>query len=221
MNAIKARHSVRAYLDKPLSEEHIGRLRMMTEEYSRESGLSFQLILDEPKAFDCRMAHYGKFSNVKNYIAIIGKKTSENEEKCGYYGEKLVLNAQLMGLNTCWVASTYKTIPEVLDVQKGEKLIIVIAVGYGESKGAQHKSKELKAVSKQTEKLPKWYQNGVEAALLAPTAINQQKFKFSLNDDGTVSVKTGFGPCIKIDLGIVKLHFEIGSGRGRQLVWNN
>ena len=66
-----------------------------------------QLVTDEPKAFDGFMAHYGKFSGVKNYIALIGKKGPKLEETCGYYGGKgLVLLAQQLGLNSCWVAMT-------------------------------------------------------------------------------------------------------------------
>ena len=53
----------------------------------------------------------------------------------------------------------------------------------------------------------------MEAALLAPTAINQQKFHFTLDGD-TVRAKAGLGPCAKIDLGIVKCHFEIGAQDG-------
>lgn len=54
--------------------------------------------------------------------------------------------------------------------------------------------------------------NGIEAALLAPTAMNQQKFMFSLNR-GKVSVKAGRGFYTKLDLGIVKYHFAIGAGK--------
>ena len=78
------------------------------------------------------MAHYGKFKGVTNYLALIGKKESSLEEKCGYYGEKLVLFAQELGLNTCWVAMTYSKIKTAFQVEKGEKLCIVIALGYGE-----------------------------------------------------------------------------------------
>ena len=46
------------------------------------------------------MAHYGKFENVKNYIAIVGNKN--DQEKAGYYGEKIVLKCPELGLNTCW-----------------------------------------------------------------------------------------------------------------------
>lgn len=60
--------------------------------------------------------------------------------------------------------------------------------------------------------IPKWYRDGVEAALLAPTAMNQQKFFFSLKGN-QVSVKAGMGFYTKVDLGIVKYHFEQGAGK--------
>ena len=49
--------------------------------------------------------------------------------------------------------------------------------------------------------------------MLAPTAVNQQKFRFALVDQNTVKAGTAFGPYAKIDLGIAKLHFEIGAGK--------
>jgi hypothetical protein len=50
---------------------------------------------------DSMMAHYGKFIGVKNYIALVGPKSSVQEERLGYYGEQIVLKAQKLGLNTC------------------------------------------------------------------------------------------------------------------------
>ena len=90
-----------------------------------------QLILNEPKAFSGLMAHYGKFSGVKNYIALIGKKGNDLDEKCGYYGEKIVLKVQQLGLNTCWVAMTYSKVKTGFKINNGEKLCVVIVVGYG------------------------------------------------------------------------------------------
>lgn len=49
----------------------------------------------------------GFFSNVRNYVALIGKKDAALDEKIGYYGEKIALRAQQLGLNTCWVALTF------------------------------------------------------------------------------------------------------------------
>lgn len=88
-----------------------------------ESGLHMQLVLDEPKGFDGFMAHYGKFSGVKNYIAVIGKKGRDLEEKCGYYGEKVVLYAQRLGLNTCWVALTYSKIKTAFQWMQGKSCV--------------------------------------------------------------------------------------------------
>ena len=102
-----ARHSVRQYKDRPLELEQVSALREEIEKCNRESGLHIQLVTDEPRAFDGFMAHYGKFSGVTNYFALIGERGPGLEEKCGYYGERLVLKAQQLGLNTCWVAMTY------------------------------------------------------------------------------------------------------------------
>lgn len=216
LEAMRQRHSVRTYQNRPLEADTKAALSALIESYNQESGLHIQLVTDEPKAFDCMMAHYGKFSGVTNYIAMVGKKGPKLEEQCGYYGEKLVLEAQKMGLNTCWVALTYKKIPSAFSVVAGEKLAIVIAVGYGATEGVAHKSKAVTAVST-AEKQTEWFKRGVEAALLAPTAMNQQKFHFTL-DGKQVKAKAGFGFYSKIDLGIAKYHFELGAGT-ENFVW--
>ena len=196
LEAMEQRHSVRSYEDQPLEPEVRAELTSFLAQCSRESGLHMQLVVDEPEASGGLMAHYGKFSGVKNYIALVGKKSAQLDELCGYYGEKVVLKAQQMGLNTCWVALTYKKVKSAFQVGPGEKLGLVIAVGYGKNQGVPHTSK------------------GVEAALLAPTAMNQQKFKFTLRGD-TVAARAGMGFYTKVDLGIVKYHFELGAGTDR------
>ena len=211
MEAMEARHSVRQYQNKPLSEETVKALQEEIQTCNQESGLHIQLVTNEPKAFDSFMAHYGKFRGVTNYIAMIGKKGGL-DEACGYYGERFVLFAQQLGLNTCWVAMTYSKIKTAFVIEQGEKLYIVIALGYGETQGIPHKTKELNAVAKAAEPMPAWFQDGIKAALLAPTAMNQQKFLFTLNGS-QVSAKAGTGFYTKIDLGIAKYHFEIGAGR--------
>lgn len=210
LKAMRQRHSVRAYTDRPIEGETLERLQKQIDKANADSGLHIQLVLNEPQAFDCRMAHYGKFSGVRNYIALIGKRGGDLDEKCGYYGERIVLAAQTLGLNTCWVALTYKKIPEAFTVEKDEKLLMVIAIGYGEDQGKPHGSKLYDDVAKPHD-APAWFKAGVEAALLAPTALNQQKFSFTLKN-GKVLAKAKFGTCVKTDLGIVKYHFELGSG---------
>ena len=210
ITAMKERHSVRSYKNEPIADELLAVLQDEIDDCNREGNLHIQLITNEPKAFDSFMAHYGKFSGVTNYIALIGKKSPDLEEKCGYYGERLVLKAQSLGLNSCWVAMTYKKIPGTFTLDAGEKLTVVIAIGYGKTNGVVHKSKAISAVSNVTANSPEWFKNGVKAALLAPTAMNQQKFTLTLNQN-EVTAKAGMGFYAKTDLGIVKYHFEIGA----------
>lgn len=211
LELMKQRHSVRQYTDKTIDKEKREVLDTLTAEINREADLHIQMIYDEPKCFDSFMAHYGKFTGVKNYIALVGKKSPKLDEKLGYYGEKLVLKAQELRLNTCWVAMTHGKSKAVIN--KGEKLVCLISLGYGAVTGAEHKNKELKEVCNYSENMPEWFLNGMNAALLAPTAMNQQKFFFELMQNNNVKVSCGKGFYTKLDLGIVKYHFEAVSGK--------
>jgi hypothetical protein len=208
MDIIKERHSVRQYKDKKIEQDKINQLINEIKKFNQESGLNIQLVINEPKAFKGFIAHYGKFRNVKNYIALIGNKDSLLEEKCGYYGERLVLLAQQLGLNTCWVALTYSKVKNAYVMKDNEKLCAVIALGYGENQGIQHRSKSFNDVIEVDGDIPNWFKLGVEAALLAPTAMNQQKFKFYLKDN-QVSIIIGKGFYTQLDKGIIKYHFEL------------
>lgn len=212
LQAIKKRHSVRQYKKLPIEPELAAALREEIDACNAEGGLHLQLVLDEPRAFESRLAKYGKFSGVANYIAVVAKKEKGAEERCGYYGERLVLRAQQLGLHTCWVVLTYKKVLSAFEVAQGEKLYAVIAVGHGRNRGFSHKSKGAVQVSNVSDSTPEWFEDGVDAALLAPTALNQQKFYLTYHEDNTVSAKAKMGPCSKIDLGIVKYHFEAVAG---------
>lgn len=154
-------------------------LLTLAEDCNKESGLNIQTIFDEPKCFGSMMAHYRKFSGVKNYIVLVGKKDADLNEKAGYYGEELAC---------------------------------IIALGYGATQGTAHQNKPIDQLCNCASRIPEWFAKGMEAALLAPTAMNQQKFYFTL-ENGTVSARAGKGFYSKIDLGIVKYHFEAAAGQ--------
>ena len=216
--AIEARHSVRAYKDLPLSEEIVKLLEDELVKLNNEGQLHIQLICNEPKAFQGTMAKYGKFRNVNNYLVMAGKKAEDLDERIGYYGEHLVLLAQTLGLNTCWVGLSYSKVPGTYVFEEGEKIACYIAIGYGETQGVGHKIKTVEQVSNASDITPSWFKKGVEAALLAPTAVNQQKFSFEhvgvKNNCHLIRAKKGFSMIgyTKMDLGIAKYHFEIGAG---------
>lgn len=206
LDLMKERHSVRQYSDKKIDGDMKTKLDTYVASINEESGLSMQIFYNEPNCFNSMLAHYGKFSNVKNYIAIVGKK--EEQEKAGYYGEKLVLKCQELGLNTCWVALTHGKVN--VQTKPQQKLLILIALGYGTNTGVAHKSKPIKELCKE-DAYPEWFMKGMEAVSLAPTAMNQQKFLFEIKN-GQVYAKALRGFYSKIDLGIVKYHFETITG---------
>ena len=209
---IKERHSVRNYLDKEIEKEKVLELQKEIDKINEENELNIQLILNDSKTFDKFILHYGKL-NANNYLAMIGKNSKDLNEKICYYGEALVLKAQSLGLNTCWVSGTFSKKNVSAKINDDEKLLCVIAIGYGKTSGNERKSKTFDEVSISKE-VPTWYKKGIEYALLAPTAINEQKFTFELIDNNKVLAKALNGMSnTKLDLGIVKYHFELGAGK--------
>ena len=209
LELMKQRHSVRQYSNKAIETQKQTILNEMISKINLEKDLHIQVFYNEPNCFNSAIAHYGKFTGVKNYIALVGKKSSTLDETLGYYGEKLVLKIQELGLNSCWVALTHGK--SQADILKNESQRCLIAFGYGCTNGISHKSKSLKEVCNYTDSSPKWFLNGMEAVLLAPTAMNQQKFYFELQSNDTVKATHGTGFYSKLDLGIVKYHFEIAT----------
>lgn len=217
LKAIEARHSVRSYTDEPLAADVVEALREAIDAVNEEANLHIQLALNEPRAFAGFKARLVNFTGVRNYLALVGPECKELDGILGYYGERLVLLAQSLGLNSCWVGGTYKVVNRAYNVDLGQKLAAVVALGYGATQGVPHRSKAPQEVAAGYDDAPDWFQRGVDAALLAPTALNQQKFSFALAGETEagaplVRATTRRGPFTQMDLGIAQCHFEIGAG---------
>ena len=219
LEAIQKRHSVRKYKNQPLNAETIDILQKEIDICNRKGNLHIQLVTDEPKAFRS-ILNYGTFSGVTNYFVVAGQKDDDLDERAGYYGEQLVLLAQQLGLNTCWAGLTYQKIAGTYTLNEGEKIVCYIALGYGETQGTERKHKPIREISNASDLTPKWFNKGVEAAQLAPTAVNQQKFFIEYvgikeGNRHKVRAKATFSMMgyTQLDLGIVKYHFEVGAGK--------
>lgn len=210
--AIDARHSVRAYTMRPIDGEILKALEEEIAACNAESGLDFRLVRNDPNAVKGLWASYGAFENADNYIALAGPDTDDLHRLCGYFGERVVLFAETLGLSTCWIAGSYKKKNVKKLLNDGEALAAIISIGYAQKPGKPHKSKTYEQVTETTGPVPDWFRKGVEAARKAPTAINQQRFRFTLKD-GKATVRALPGPYAKIDLGIVQYHFEVGAGQ--------
>ena len=227
--AVLQRHSVRNYLDRKIEPEKIDLIEKRIAELNEEGGLNLHFSEDAGKTFRSFLSRMSGLGSAPSAIVCSGPDGDDLEEKVGYYGEKLVLYIQTLGLNTCWVGMfSRKQAEKLMPVENGERTVIAIAVGYGETQGHERKTKTFDEVAevtgstevagsaegaKASEQAPDWFKEGVKAALLAPTAINQQKFTIRLKDDGTAEIVSKGGAFTNVDLGIVKYHFEVGSGR--------
>ncbi|MBR5896884.1 MAG: nitroreductase [Lachnospiraceae bacterium] len=210
--AILVRHSVRKYRSVRIADSLVAQLQAKIDELNAEGNLHLQFVEDAGKTYGSLIYRATGLVSAPSVIACAGPDTPDLEEKIGYYGEKLVLFAQTLGLNTCWTGNFKKSALGETQAN-GERLVIAIAIGYGVDQGKERKSKTYEQVTETAGTAPEWFKEGVKAALLAPTAINQQKFLIKLNADESVSFADRGGVFSKVDLGIVKCHFEIGSSR--------
>ena len=213
LEAMRQRHSVRSYLNQPLPEDVTSRLQREVDDCNREGCLHLQLVTDEPEAFTGAMARYGSFHGVSNYLVVAGRKAPALELRAGYYGQRIVLLAQQLGLNSCWVALTFSRRKARFTLDDGEKLVVVVALGYGAGSGVPHRSKPMGKLVRCDGPMPDWFRRGAEYALLAPTAMNQQKFRLEKTGERTVRASAGLGPYAALDLGIVKYQFEQAAGK--------
>lgn len=215
VETIRERHSVREYDGKPLSRAEFDALGAVVRECTRESGLDIQLVGDNPEVFNV-IARFGLIRGCRTHVAFVvddAKAGDVGEDKAiGYWGQKIVLAAQDMGLNTCWCALCSRKKSRAV-VAPGKKIRLIIAVGHGKTQGFTRKTKSVEALSSvECAKAPAWFAAAMEAAQLAPTAMNNQNFKITLLSDGkTVRIDAPQSGLNVIDEGIVRCNFEIAA----------
>ena len=218
VETIRERHSVREYDGRSLAQAEFDALGAVVEECARESGLDIQLVGDNPEVFIV-VARFGLVRGCRTHVAFVvdDAKASDAtraavDEAIGYWGQKIVLAAQDMGLNTCWCALCSRKKSRAV-VAPGKRVRLVIAVGHGKTQGFPRKTKSVGALSSvECAKAPAWFAVAMEAAQLAPTAMNNQNFKITLLCDGkTVRIEAPQSGLNVIDEGIVRCNFEIAA----------
>lgn len=215
VETIRERHSVREYDGKPLSRAEFDALGAVVEEFARESGLGIQLVGDNPEVFNV-IARFGLIRGCRTHVAFVVDDAKAGDvaadEAIGYWGQKIVLAAQDMGFNTCWCALCSRKKSRAV-VAPGKKIRLIIAVGHGKTQGFSRKTKSVEALSSvECAKAPAWFAAAMEAAQLAPTAMNNQNFKITLLSDGkTVRIDAPKSGLNVIDEGIVRCNFEIAA----------
>lgn len=205
--AMKERHAVRSYEDREIEADKAAELKDEINRCNQEGNLAIQLITNDREVFKGMMAFSAGFRGVSNYIALVGPAGDKLDEKLGYYGERIALKAQQLGLNTCWVGATWKKGKCRAVVGEDQELVCVLALGYGTTQGVPHKTKPMSQLCKADKDMPDWFKTGMEAVMLAPTAMNKQNFQVILDGDD-VRFQVRESRYSNIDLGIIKYHFD-------------
>jgi len=234
--AINARRSRRAYdRSKPIGTEVKNRLHEVCTGFRPFGSVRVEFISEPPDdVFANALGFYGNIKGAPAFLAFIGDMSDPNvQEKMGYSGEAAVLEATALGLGTCWVALTYnaKAVKSLVKLGPTEKLICVSPVGYTAETwsfeeiafdfisgfGAYHQRKPLQGMVSGLAETgwPDWAKAAVEAARLAPSAMNRQPWGFDIDKSGiTVSIKDRgpeFNVARRLDCGIAMLHIELGA----------
>lgn len=214
--AILNRISRRTYLNKAWTQDELDKLHDMIQQVNKDSGLNIEFLAKGRKAFASVKFTYGMFKNVNSILLLKGKKDDSNLlEKVGYYGESLMLDITDMGLGSCWIGGTYDR--NQLSINETEELVCVILVGYVPELTLKEKImrstifKRRKSIEKRSNcdtDMPKWMIKGMEAVILAPSALNSQKPFFELRDGKVYASVENTYKMDLIDLGIAKKHFD-------------
>ncbi|MBL6464446.1 MAG: hypothetical protein JNG53_08690 [Senegalimassilia sp.] len=207
--AMRQRHTVRKFASEPLSPELISQLNDRVRANNERLGLAISLKVGDESALPGALKLFFA-KGVRNYFVLAGSDRPGLDEDLGYASADLMLFAQTLGLNTWWIGGTFSR-KNVERAVPGKKVIGIVAVGFGATLGVAHKSKTAPEVSSYEGPEPQWFADGVQAALLAPTALNKQCFRIA-GAGNKVSISENGGAFSGADIGIVKYHFELGAG---------
>ncbi len=214
--AMEKRHTVRSYQNTAIEGETLAELTELIAELNQKGGLHMQLVNGRENAFDDFIIHYGKWTGVTNYIAMVGEDREDLDERLGYYGEQIVLWAQMYGLRTGWLDTQPKNETNAFEIGEGERHVLSLAIGYSETDGKGPKAAKIEDLSVVEGEAPEWFYEGMKYAALAPTAGNQRLFRIKWDGEG-VSISSVPGFLEKVDLGIAKYHFELGAGKAHDI----
>ncbi len=209
--AMRERHTVRRYADKPIPADIVQKLEERIALDNDTYGTAVKLMVDDARAFNAALKLV-LAKGVRNYLILSGDDAPDLEERLGWCSADIMLYAQELGLNSWWVGGTFSR-GAVSKLVAGKKVVGIVALGYGATQGKPHKSKTPDQVSEYKGEAPIWFKEGVEAALLAPTALNRQAFRIE-GEGNRVSIIYEKGAFSGADLGLVKYHFEAGAGKG-------
>jgi len=232
-DALSERRSIRQYAPKAVEADQLEAMRRVCAEFHPFQSARAVLVADPGEdIFRGIPGGYGKVSGAPALVAFVGNMRSPDvQEALGYTGEGVILEATALGLATCWVGGFFspKRAAAMAQVAPNERVLAVTPVGYAkEGSSLQERAmsrfgrnwqrrplRDLVAGLKENDR-PDWMKAALEAARLAPSAMNRQPWRFQVDKNSiTVSADSALNPTMvvskRLDCGIAMLHIEIGA----------
>ena len=217
---------------RPIEPDILNNLRNFCQEFKPFPHARAELVSESAdKVFKGAIGPYGRIKDAQALIAFIGDMNSPNvQEETGYTGEGIILEATSLHLATCWVGGFFRpeVITSLIKTSANEKIIAVTPIGYAkETLTTEEKimlgfgwNKQRKPLTNMVTGLrmadwPEWMKVSLEAARLAPSAVNRQPWGFHIEPETiTVLVRnTGseFSISKRLDCGIAMLHIDVAA----------
>lgn len=224
--------SVREFKEKDIESKCFNEI----ESYIKKSKKLLPELNIELKIFDNEET-YEKLKNVAgynghmikapSYAVILSDVKQGYIENSGYIGEKLILKARDLDIDSCWVTfNDSDIIKEKLDISSNKEVTAIIALGYGIDKNIKNKSGSERLGVEKIVYMDKWGINtsideleerglldAFSYARMAPSTLNRQPWRFIIDggkiilavkkDDFTSNYEIG------IDAGIAMLYFGL------------
>lgn len=231
--AIFQRRSRRQFEKKPLTTEEVTNFTHFSQELNNSmEGARVEIVNQNPdEVFKGAIGSYGKIKDAPLYAAFIGNLKDPNvQEKVGYIGECLILEATTRGLATCWVGGFFRpeVVKEQITIGNNEQVLAITPLGYASTQytfeeklmagfASGHKRKSIDSLCGGgfNKDWPQWVKTALEVGRLAPSAVNRQPWRFTVNDHSIkVSVDTvrdTYNISKRLDCGIVMVHIEVGA----------
>ena len=240
-HVIEKRRSRRKFDQKSIEPKTLSKIAYVCSEFRPFPNARSILVTESPETiFKGAIGPYGKIKGAPAFIAFIGNMNSRYvQEQVGYTGEGIILEAEALNLATCWVGGFFrpKAVRSLVKMDEGERVLCVTPIGYAvksqsmEEKlmtgfGLTHRRKSLSDLVTGLDELdwPQWIRLALEAARLAPSAVNRQPWRFHIEPDSIVvsvnSFKREYGLSKRLCCGIAMLHIEISAlNQGIQGNW--
>lgn len=228
--AIFKRKSTRQYSTEPLTDDEISTVEKIVESADRlkDTGLKVHIVRDGKVVHELFKGIISNYTKViaPHYLVVTSDDVPGWRENSGYTVEQIVLELTRIGLATCWIGghADRESLKTTLGVDRSRVAGVFIAFGKPAVEGDQYRKDPGDAKRKPLAQIvtgqpDETWTTILEAARIAPSAVNSQPWRFFIEPDrvdlcivrlNPVAQRL-YGALTPVDAGIVLKHVVIAA----------